>query len=214
MNDPKTFLEPVAGYGLDLVARLRNLPFTPHSLTKLHNLRTARKLSGAKTAVEIGSFKGVTTKRLSRLFDRVVTIEIDEGLYNEARQRCAGRRNIEFLLGDGSKLLPDILAREADMLVFLDGHFSGEGTGHGDEPEPALVELDLIAKNLARISAVVVDDFRLFGIEKGWPRKSELIAKIEQVFPQQAWAIVVLNDQMLVYRRPAGKANEGGCCYE
>ena len=47
MNDPKTFLEPMGGYLMDVLAKIRNLPFTPHSLTKLHNLKTARALSGA-----------------------------------------------------------------------------------------------------------------------------------------------------------------------
>jgi Ribosomal RNA adenine dimethylase len=206
MNDPKTILEPIAGYALDFINRLRNKPFTPHSLTKLHNLRTTRSLSGATTVVEIGTYKGVTTRRLSRMFEKVVTIEIDEKLYNYARERCASRRNIVFHLGDGSKLLPEILAAENNILVFLDGHFSGEGTGQGDEPEPALHELDLIAANLGRISAVVVDDFRLFGVEPGWPRKSELLAKLETTFPQSDWHIIPLNDQILTYRRQAGRA--------
>ncbi len=206
MNDPKTFLEPFAGYALDLIARLRNRPFTPHSLTKLHNLRTARVLSGATTAIEIGTYKGVTTKRLARMFDRVVTIEIDRSLFDGAKLRCKGHNNIVFHLGDGSKLLPQILAEEKNTLVFLDGHFSGDGTGHGDEPEPALQELDLIAANLERVSAIVVDDFRLFGVEPGWPKKSELLAKLEAVFPQSQWHITPQLDQILVYRRQSPKA--------
>jgi predicted O-methyltransferase YrrM len=203
MNDPKTFAEPLAGYLLDLWSRIRNRPFTPHSLTKLHNLRTARILSGAKTVIEIGTYKGVTTKRLSRLFDKVVTVEIDAKLFEEAKRRCARCNNITFHLGDGSKLLPEILGRENDMLVFLDGHFSGAGTGQGDEPEPALAELDLIAAHLERVRAIVIDDFRLFGVEPGWPRKSEVLAKLESVFPQKIWDIVVLNDELAVFRRPA-----------
>ena len=201
MNDPKSFLEPLAGYLLDFIQRVRNLPFTPHSLTKLHNLSTARKLSSATTVLEIGTFKGVTAKRLSRLFSKVVSVEIDPDLYEQAKRRCAGRHNIELHLGDGSKLLPQILARETNLLVFLDGHFSGEGTGQGDEPEPALSELDMIARNLDHVSGVVIDDFRLFGIEPGWPKKSELLSRLEAVFPQGQWQYTPLNDQILVYRR-------------
>ena len=200
MNDPKTFLEPIAGYLLDVAAKIRNLPFTPHSLTKLHNLRTARRLSGATTVIEVGTFKGVTTKRLSRLFDKVITIEIDEALFNHARQRCVGRNNIEFHLGDGAVLLPQIVPRESELLLFLDGHFSGGETGHGDEPEPVLKELDLIAHHLGHASAVVIDDFRLFGVEPGWPKKSEVFAKLEATFPVPEWTLTLLNDQFLAYR--------------
>lgn len=200
MNDPKSFIEPLGGYLVDVLAKLKNTPFTPHSLTKLHNLRTVRNLSGAQTVIEVGTYKGVTTKRLARIFDRVVTIEIDEALYRHAQDRCRGHDNIIFHLGDGAKLLPEIIASERDMLLFLDGHFSGGETGHGDEPEPVLAELDLIARHLDRACAVVIDDFRLFGVEPGWPRKSEVFAKLENVFPTPQWTITLMNDQFVAYR--------------
>jgi Ribosomal RNA adenine dimethylase len=201
MNDPKTFVEPLAGYLLDLSARLRNRPFTPHSLTKLHNMKTAKKLSGSSTILEVGTYKGVTARRLSYLFDRVITIEIDEALYKQAKARCSGRNNIEFHLGDGSDLIRGIVQKENSLVIFLDGHFSGGETGLGDEPEPVLKELDLIADELDRIQAVVVDDFRLFGVERGWPTKSHLLAKLESVFVPPLWSIAVLNDQVLAYRK-------------
>lgn len=200
MNEPKTFLEPLAGYGLDVWSKLRNLPFTPHSLTKLHNLRTVRNLSGARTVIEIGTYKGVTTRRLARLFPKVVTVEIDEALHRHATARCAGIPNIEFLLGDGAVLLPAIIEREWNTLLFLDGHFSGGETSQGDEVEPVLKELDVITTNLDRVCGVVIDDFRLFGVEKGWPRKSEVMAKLEAVFPEPLWTISILNDQYIAFR--------------
>ena len=51
MNEPKFFIEPMAGYALDLLAKIRNKPFVPHSLTKLHNLKLCRDMSGAKTCL-------------------------------------------------------------------------------------------------------------------------------------------------------------------
>lgn len=201
MNDPKSILEPIGGYVLDLVSKLRNRQFVPHSLTKLHNMKMCRDMTGATTAVEIGSYKGVTTKRLSYLFEKVVTVEIDEPLYSQASKRCAGRKNVELLLGDGAMLLPEIAARVNKALIFLDGHFSGGETGQGDEPEPVLKELDLIAPFISNFVAVVVDDFRLFGIEPGWPRKSEVIQKLEILLPETQWRLSVLNDQFLAIRR-------------
>ena len=52
------------------------------------------------------------------------------------------------------------------------------------------------------ISAIVVDDFRLFGIDKGWPKKSEVLAKLEAVFPEKNWQLSVHNDQFLVIKLP------------
>ncbi|MER9661610.1 hypothetical protein [Mesorhizobium sp. M0159] len=201
MNDPKSILEPIGGYALDLIAKLRNRPFVPHSLTKLHNMKTCRDMTGAMTAVEIGSYKGVTTKRMSHLFEKVISVEIDEALYLQASKRCAGRKNVELLLGDGAKLLPEIAARVNKALIFLDGHFSGGETGQGDEPEPVLKELDLIAPFISNFVAVVVDDFRLFGVEPGWPRKSEVIQKLEILLPETQWRLSVLNDQFLAVRK-------------
>lgn len=201
MNDPKSILEPIGGYALDLIAKLRNRQFVPHSLTKLHNMKTCRDMTGATTAVEIGSFKGVTTKRMSHLFEKVISVEIDEALYHQAGKRCAGRKNVELLLGDGAKLLPEIASRVNKALIYLDGHFSGGETGQGDEPEPVLKELDLIAPFISNFVAVVVDDFRLFGVEPGWPRKSEVMQKLEMLLPETQWRLSVLNDQFLAVRK-------------
>lgn len=201
MNDPKTLLEPLAGYALDLLAKLRNRPFVPHSLMKLHNFRTCRDLTGAETAVEIGSYKGITARRLSRLFKQVVTVEIDPALHEIAKARCADRPNVRLLLGDGSHLLPQIAGEVSKALLFLDGHFSGGETGIGDEPEPVLKELDLIEPHIGNFTAVVVDDFRLFGVEQGWPSKSEVMAKLEKVLPQSQWDHFVMNDQFVCVRK-------------
>ncbi len=200
MNDPTSFVEPIGGYVLDVVAKLRNRPFVPHSLTKLHNIKLCRDLTGVTTVVEVGSYRGVTARRLSYLFPRVITIEIDPALHAIAKGHCASRKNIELLLGDGAELLPKIAASNDNMLIFLDGHFSGGTTGQGNEPEPVLKELDLLREDLANIGAVVVDDFRLFGVEPGWPRKSEVMRKLEETFEDPAWRLIVQYDQFLVVR--------------
>lgn len=200
MNEPKFFLEPIGGYLLDLASKLRNRPFVPHSLTKLHNLKLCRDLTKATTAVEIGSYKGVTAKRLSYLFENVVTVEIVPELHEIAKKRCRKRFNIDLLLGDGSELLPKIAANVSDAVLFLDGHFSGGDTGQGDEAEPVLQELDLIAESLGNFKAIIIDDFRQFGIQEGWPKKSEVMEKIERILPNPIWSMHILNDQFVMVR--------------
>lgn len=201
MNDPKTILEPVAGYMLDVVAKLRNDVFVPHSLTKLHNIAKARKRTGARSVIEVGSFKGVTTRRLARLFDVLHSIEIDPRLFEMARQRCADRPNVTVHLGDGKTVLADVCPKVSRCIAFLDGHYSGEGTGKGDEPEPVLAELDVIARHLDNFVGIVVDDFREFDVASGWPRKSEVMARLEQVLPERNCMHAVVNDQFVVTRR-------------
>lgn len=203
MNEPKTILEPIAGYFMDSFRKLQGVSFVPHSLTKLQNIRYCRKKAGATTAIEVGSFKGITTQRLARIFKSVESIEIDPALHKVATERCRKFSNTTIHLGDGSALLPKIAAQVNNALIFLDGHYSGSGTGIGDEPEPVLKELDSIQPNMENFVAVVIDDFRLFGVEEGWPKKSEVLSKVERIFSTPAWTICIQYDQILITREPA-----------
>jgi len=200
VNEAKTFLEPIAGYMLDVLNKLRNRPFVPHSLMKLHNLKFCKQITNSTTVIEIGTYKGVTAKRLSRIFDSVISVEISPELYEISCKRCENRTNIELILGDGSDELPKIAARVSNAVLFLDGHFSGADTSQGDEPEPVLKELDFIKPYLENFNAIVIDDFRLFGVDKGWPKKSEVMAKLEQVLPEGLWKHHIMNDQFVIIR--------------
>lgn len=202
MNDPHIFLEPLGGYLTDTWRKLRGEPFVPHSLTKLQNILIAKHLSGSREAIEVGTYKGITTRRLSRYFDKVVSIEISESLIKIATRRCASRKNIDFILGDGKLVLPQVCAAATNALVYLDGHYSGPGTGCGDELDPVLSELDIIADAQDRIKAIVIDDFRTFGQDRGLPPKSQIFACLERRFPVEEWVTRVMYDQVLVYKAP------------
>ncbi len=197
MNEPKTFIEPLAGYALDLLAKVRNRPFVPHSLTKLHNLKFCRDATKADIVIEIGSFKGLTARRLSYLFDKVITVEIDPTLHDISKKRCAKRKNVQLILGDGKETLATLSPSIENAVLFLDGHFSGGQTGQGEEVEPVLEELDVISDYIENFCAIVVDDFRLFGVEDGWPAKSDVMEKLEQVLPSPLWTHYIMNDQYI-----------------
>ena len=78
--------------------------------------------------------------------------------------------------------MPIYLSSGNNAVIFLDGHFSQGVTAHGDLAEPACELLSSLASYKDKIKGIVVDDFRLFGIDKGWPRKSELIKSAEDCF--------------------------------
>lgn len=200
MNNASTIFPALGGYIVDIKKKLSNEIFVPHSLTKLQNIDMCRRITGATTAIEIGTFRGVTARRLAKRFDKVVTVEIDEALHAEAVEKSKKFENIEFILGDGEKVLNDIAARVDNALLFLDGHFSGGQTGMGAEPEPLLAELQIISQYLTNFRSVVIDDFRLFGIEPGWPSKSQVFKQIETTFRGVEWTASVLNDQIIINR--------------
>jgi hypothetical protein len=202
MNKPGAFLQAMGGHLVDLYRLLTFEVQNPHSLSKLRNINALRKKTGARTLIETGTFRGVTAARCARFFDKVFTIELDETLAREAAEYLRRWPNVEAIQGDGLAMLPKILERAEvrDVLVFLDGHFSGGETAHGDIPEPAVEEIEVLARYRDKIRAIVIDDFRCFGTSPGYPTKADLLQSIEKHF-NDGFEIAVHLDQVLVGRR-------------
>jgi hypothetical protein len=203
MNKQGASLSAAAGHVVDLYRLFRFEPRNPYSYSKFRQIKALAKRSGARILVETGTFVGNTAMRCSRVFERVVTIELDPDLFRQASRYLAGRKNVECLEGDALALLPQVLER-ADVdnaLVFLDGHFSGSGTAHGGIAEPACEEIEVLAKHRNKIAAFIVDDFRCFGRDEGWPTRYELLKAVETSFGE-GFEYTIHMDQVLVWRNP------------
>lgn len=85
-----------------------------------------------KIAIESGTFIGNGTIKLSKYFEKVYTIEIDENLFNKAIKKFANNKNIICLHGDSkqvfSKLFNDINIKNKNILFWLDAHWSGDNS--------------------------------------------------------------------------------------
>lgn len=199
MNKPGKIFEPLAGMLMDVVGFARGAIENPHSLLKLAILRHLKKELAARELIEIGTYLGVTAGRCAKIFDRVYTVEIDAKLFAQAREHLSRHDNVRCFHGDGVEQLPKVFQEHPveRAIVFLDGHYSGAGTGRSDVDEPAITELELLAPFRSRIAAIVVDDFRNFG-DPGLPSKSSLIAAAERLFPE---AKIAIHADQLVIRR-------------
>lgn len=208
MNNP--LYTPIAGplgHLLDIYRLLTFRYANPHSYTKYRQIVAASRRTGARTLIETGTYRGVTTRRCIGNFDRVYTIELDPTLAREAQRRLGRFANCTVIEGDAAtevKRLLDTGNIGNDLLVFLDGHFSGVDTAHGDQAEPAIDVLDAIARHRDRVAAIVIDDFREFGTQKGWPTKGQLLTALERLFPAEYFDILVHLDQALALRRKGG----------
>jgi hypothetical protein len=202
MNGPKRALRGMGGYVRDLLRLARGTPVNPHSYMKYLALRSLGARTGAKSLIESGTFFGVTSARCASVFDRVITIEVDAQLARRAKEFLSRYENVTVLEGDAVDLLPQIFLQPScsRVVVFLDGHFSGGVTGKGAVLEPALLELEILAKNEERICGIVIDDFRLFGLEPGFPKKSELVLAVERLFPPPRFELKIHADQMIIER--------------
>jgi len=157
---------------------------------------------GARALVEVGTYKGDMARRCADVFCRVWTTEMDPSLAQEAKQSLVHWPNITAYGSDGRKWLPKMFSQDeklSDVLVYLDGHYSGPGTARGDVPEPAVQELDILLPFTDRIAAIVVDDFRCFGVEPGFPSRAELLEHARQ-FESRGFTCTVEHDQVLIQR--------------
>jgi hypothetical protein len=120
--------------------------------------------------VETGTHMGGTILAMEPLFDALYTIDINPIAYNTTKGKYKGEK-IEFILGDSSEVFPELLPRISQKAVFfLDGHYSGSGTGQGDKDCPLVEELESIQSLFAPEAILVIDDYRLFSIraEHDW----------------------------------------------
>jgi len=202
MNAPNRWPAALLGYLLDLSKLARGVPINLRSMMKYLVIRSLARRVGADCLIETGTFLGVTTARCARVFDSVLTVELDARLAARAAERLAKYSNVKVYHGDAVALLPDMLrqCRPGKAIVFLDAHFSGGNTARGDLPEPALAELAILGRHAERIGGVVIDDFRSFGVEHGFPTKADLLAAVERSFPYAEFSVKAHCDQIVIAR--------------
>lgn len=138
--------------------------------------------------VETGTALGAMLRKLADDFERLVSIELSLAYHESAIANLEEFANIELHLGDSERLLPGIIDELTEpALVFLDGHYSGPGTGRGKADTPVRAELDVVCSHdLAHV--VVVDDARLFGVDPEYPSKDWVFWRAEQ------WSYDVVED--------------------
>lgn len=130
--------------------------------------------------IETGTFKGQTIFALEPYFNKLYTIEYSEKYYNYAKSTYTGNK-INFILGDSGvvfeKLLPDIKDK---CIFFLDGHWSGGDTGQSIKDCPLEEEIIHINNLFANDAIIIIDDYRLFGLDKSSGKLGEDWSKIDK----------------------------------
>jgi hypothetical protein len=168
-----------------LVSYDRGRLHVPPPEAKRRHLLALFRARQHETLVESGTYLGDTTAFFAPHARRVITVEVDPRLASRARQRFARIPNIEVVEGDAQEAVPRILRNlGGPALVWLDGHYSGEGTGRGLQDEPAL----LIVRSLREVpglegSTIVVDDLRTFGRDPAAPHLVDLVVAAREAFP-------------------------------
>ena len=96
-------------------------------------------------------------------FEKVISFEIDESLYNHCVDRYKNNPNVEIILGDSAFELKRFLDKNKNnqFTYWLDGHYSGGITGIGVKEYPIIEELEAILQRDVKGEVIYIDDMRL-----------------------------------------------------
>ena len=130
--------------------------------------------------IETGTLNGETIFSLEPYFNILYTIEYSEKYYQNTKDQYTGNK-INFICGDSSiefeKLLPLITEKS---IFFLDGHWSGGDTGKSDKDCPLYEEITHINNLFQNEAIIIIDDVRLFGLDKLSGKLAEDWSKINK----------------------------------
>lgn len=165
----------------------------PPQSVKLAVIRHNLSKPSPRVFIETGTYYGDTVAAIKDLYASVISIEVDEALYQKACARFASDKNVRIVHGDCACELSAILATLHEPAVFwLDGHYSGGETGKGEIEDPILVSLNQIAALPAQQHVIFIDDARTFDGREGRPDISAVFNCIKKI--DARYIIRVQND--------------------
>jgi hypothetical protein len=130
--------------------------------------------------IETGTLNGGTIFSVEPYFDKLYTIEFSEKYYNNTKNKYKGHK-INFILGDSSIVFESLLPKITDKCIFfLDGHWSSGDTGHSTKDCPLEEEITHINNLFKNDAIIIIDDFRLFGLDKSSGKMCEDWSKINK----------------------------------
>lgn len=145
-----------------------------------------QKESGIDTFIETGTYKGMSSAWAADHFPTVITIEGMPDRYWKTWYNTLGSvPNVMMLLGDSWEVLPKVLRFvQVPALFWLDAHYcttNQQEASAGLQVCPVMHELLTINEHpCAHLHIIMVDDARLFGVEKGWPSEKVLLSELRK----------------------------------
>lgn len=152
------------------------------------------------TLIETGTYRGDMINACRGTFNRIVSIELDDVLFEEAHRRFGASSQVSVLHGDSGQLLTDTLRTLAKPSLFwLDGHYCGTVTARGRVETPILLELSAILNHPVRDHVILIDDARCFDGTSDYPAIDDLRRLVLHARPD--WVFEVASDIIRTHRR-------------
>ena len=154
--------------------------FIKHQIIKNHNLINS-------IWIETGTYYGETTNVLSKIANKVISIEADKRLFQLASNRFKNHDNVEIINERSENILNKILKDNIDIkniCLYLDAHLcsdhiTGSNTyGKQDSGTPIMKEISIIENDIINREkyVILIDDIRLFDKKfQNYSSKNELV---------------------------------------
>ena len=127
------------------------------------------------TFIETGTYLGETIDYCKSSFNKLISIELDVALFNNATNKFAHENKITIYHGDSGILLEKVLTDiEETCLFWLDGHYSEGITAKGELNTPIISELNHIFNHPVSNHIILIDDARLFVGRNDYPTLDHL----------------------------------------
>ena len=137
--------------------------------------------------IETGTYYGETTKLLSKISKKTISIEADKKLFETSKKKLENFKNVELLNGKSEDMLGKLISENSkfnNICIYLDAHLCRDHLkntktfGSEDTATPILRELEIIKKYHPKFEKinVLIDDIRLFyGNFQNYPDKNILV---------------------------------------
>lgn len=151
-------------------------------LYKRKRIRLLNKSRDYKVFIETGTFYGQMIFAVKNIFETIISVELFQDLYLLNHEIFKNSNKVKIFQGDSSSRLAEMIgSRKGGILFWLDGHYSGSGTGMGELTSPILKELKIIKDKKLEKSCILIDDIRLFNGSDGYPTLAEAILLLKEI---------------------------------
>lgn len=148
---------------------------------RIHKLNIGRKYANF---IETGTFYGQMVSAVHGHFNKILSVELFDKLFFLNQSAFENDKKVKIFHGDSASMLGEMIDEVKDNILFwLDGHFSGQGTGIGIQASPIIYELDIIEDKKLKNICILIDDVRLFTGEDGYPTLEQTTNKIKSTYP-------------------------------
>ncbi|MFY9311369.1 MAG: hypothetical protein WAQ28_20150 [Bacteroidia bacterium] len=190
----KEFLRDLKRYITYYQWLLKGRPgIAPHIMFKRKRIVKFSKMYNCNTFIETGTHDGRTVKFLRNRFKKLMSVEVYKPCFDNSLKRTKSYSNIKLFFGDSKIMLPRMLEQiEGRALFWLDGHFSGHGTGKSEVNCPVNDELEAIKRLDRKDHLILIDDAREFIGQNDYPDIKLVMKKLKEINPN--YKIEVSND--------------------